>query len=94
MIKKCKICGRTFMQNTRNQMCCSKECAIINNRNGCRERTRLRNEELKENTAYKQGRRREKKEVKSIAEIQKLAREAGMTYGKYVEMQYIKNGGI
>lgn len=53
-----------------------------------------RNKELRENTNYKKGKRKKKKDVKSIEEIQRLARESGMTYGKYVEMQYIKNGGI
>lgn len=94
MTKICKICGREFTPNTRNQICCSKECSIINNRNGCMERTMARNEELRENTNYKKGKRKKKKDVKSIEEIQRLARESGMTYGKYVEMQYIKNGGI
>lgn len=84
IIRKCKYCGKEFtVMKTGGKKYCSKECQKEINKPLAAERWR---------NSYKEKRRREREKKKetipgkmeSIAEIQRKARAAGMSYGKYV----------
>lgn len=77
--KECVICHKIFVPKSANAICCSAECSTKRNREKARCRHRM----------YRQ-QKKIAKEVKvinlSIAEIQRRARAAGVSYGQYVLM--------
>lgn len=84
IIRTCKYCGKEFtVMKTGGKKYCSKECQKEINKSLASERWY---------NSYKGKRRRERekkkettpKKMESIAEIQRKARAAGMSYGKYV----------
>lgn len=74
--KLCARCGKLMVQVEHNRKRCP-ECALIVHREQARQRQRDRKEEM-----LQRGVQRVKKAT--IAEINRLAAELGMSYGKYV----------
>lgn len=81
MIEKkiCTCCKKKFIPNHSNQKYCCKECS--------KEMNRQNNQRYyAEIGKYKEKEKRHPKKKKSlsISEIEKMAREAGMSYGMYI----------
>ena len=78
--KKCKNtnCGSEFMGTRTQQYCCS----------GCRVPTGYYKKKPKKKTPTQSKANQNK--VSSINDVAQKARELGMSYGKYVEMQYLE----
>lgn len=75
----CAICGREFETSRTNKKTCSTECG----------RKLQREISLKCSREYRERKRsiaveQEKRVGENLAQINKLAQEAGMSYGKYV----------
>ena len=87
-IKKCEYCGNEYVYRASNSRYCSVTCR--NRRNN--ERKKEKNNVIDE--AYKakrkeqklKGEERKKKDKTSLQKKINAAREAGMSYGKYVAM--------
>ena len=75
----CAVCGREFETSRMNKKTCSTECSLKLQREISRECGR-EYRERKRNSAAKQ----EQRVRENLAQINKLAQEAGMSYGKYV----------
>lgn len=84
-VKTCPICGREFVTERRRY--CSESCS----REARIEDQKRRNRELnrKPRPASVKPRVRPKEES-SLQELARKAREAGMTYGQYVALEYAK----
>lgn len=82
MIKSCVVCGKAFEAEDQGfrRLTCSEECREKNRANNDKIRHRRIAEEKK---AAEERKRRHKK--LTIAEINKMARAKGLSYGKYVE---------
>lgn len=80
MIKKCEICGNEFSTRYSRQKCCSVTCGNEAKKRNAKENARKKAEQA------------EKKHT--LEEINRMARAAGMSYGKYVAMQYIERNHI
>ena len=83
MIKICEVCGEEFVTDRKDKIFCSKPCSHEGE-------LRRKREYAKTYKTYKKMKRDEPQPIKpamSIAEIAKLAREKGMTYGQYVAQQ-------
>ena len=76
VIKNCVICGAEFSASRRT----TKYCCDV-----CRKEGSVRNAAERSKNEYE-----EQKRPDRIAEINALAREAGMSYGKYVGMLYLQ----
>ena len=73
--KYCEICGRKFETRHPQTRVCSDECR------------KKKREEWK--SAYNENQSSRKRAASSnLAEVSRLAREAGMSYGKYVAKMY------
>lgn len=78
-IKKiCKLCGREFITTKKTQVYCDKRCTDKANKLASCERKKAKAAE------------KNKPKRCTIADINEAARAAGMSYGKYVAMQYAK----
>lgn len=92
---KCEQCGREFVTHGYNSKICSDECRRIRyaifskthhyderNRKGEQERREKKkaSSELRKRTAKNKG-------IESMAEINRKAREMGLTYGQYMALQ-------
>lgn len=75
MIIKCEICGKEFEGYQRSRYC-SDECRIVVRRQNDRERVARRK--------YINKQTKVENHTVSISDIEKLARQAGMSYGQYV----------
>lgn len=73
----CKICGSSFVATHNTTVICSKKCKD--------EAKRISIKKCKE----KEEKKREKRN-KEIIDIAVAAREAGMTYGQYVGLMYMR----
>lgn len=73
MTKNCEICGAVITVRSDREKYCSKTCA---------DKAKCRNNKKPPKEALSNA-----KPALSIAEIAKLARAAGMTYGQYVAMR-------
>lgn len=71
--KKCDYCKKDFYAANHNKKYCSKECMKA----AQKERDKARYEEKKKEL-----------ERPTLTEINRRAREAGMSYGQYVAMKY------
>lgn len=81
-IKTCPICGREFVAERRRYCSegCSREARIENQKRANREMS------IKPRPVSAVPRGKPKKENS----LQEIAREAGMTYGQYVALEYAK----
>ena len=75
---RCEECGLIFEKQTKNQRYCCEECSKLGNNRKSRERYRMQKAAAKG------------KEKQTIADINRKAREAGMTYGQYMAKEYGK----
>lgn len=76
--KKCEICGEIFLTYRKDSKYCSDDCrAEANRRRGQERHERDRN-------------KKKQKPMSTLAETNQRAREAGMSYGKYVGLQWLK----
>ena len=75
----CAICGREFETSRINKKTCSTECGRKLQREISRKCGREYRERKRSSAAKQEKRIRE-----NLAQINKLAQEAGMSYGKYV----------
>lgn len=75
----CAVCGREFETARMNKKTCSTECSLKLQREISRECGREYRERKRSSTAEQ-----EKRVGENLAQINKLAQEAGMSYGKYV----------
>ena len=75
----CVVCGKQFKTTRKNKETCSTECSLKLQRQKSLEYGRKFREQ-KRSSAVKQ----EKRVRENLARINKLAQEAGMSYGEYV----------
>lgn len=74
--KKCDVCGETFLTYRENVKYCSNDC---------------RQEGHHRRAMERDARKREKEmAISTLAETNQAAREAGMSYGRYVALQWLK----
>lgn len=71
--KTCGCCGKTFLPQRRNQEYCTPECRGLNRKSGVQQ---------------SEHRRPEGQQSGGIVEINRIAREQGLTYGKLVAKMY------
>lgn len=113
--KTCLICKTVFMQNTHNQLYCSKECALKAKRIEHKSVKQFINKPIDTYTCswcgktfesahakkfcssicnqYANGARktiRQNKTASELARVNQLARDAGLSYGRYVGREYAK----
>ncbi len=82
----CPVCGGEVTNRNRKYCCeaCSKKGYLKNQIR----RNKERDKRLKEEKEKRAGRRRPESPLEELA---RKAREAGMTYGQYVGMEYLKS---
>lgn len=85
----CEICGKVFSTNKSLKVTCSPECKQERHKLMVRKNNRVRREAIQNGTLPKPKRKKQKK-VETLAEVQRKAREAGMSYGQYVQAEYIR----
>lgn len=81
---KCMICGKEF-ESERYARICSTRCRTIR-----KEEIKREQREQQKNPATQNPQKRQSK----IADINAAARDAGMTYGKYMAMKYAEKNRI
>jgi hypothetical protein len=82
---ECEICGKIFLTNRTTNKTCSPECHHE------RQKKLSRAGYYRQKEAKKEKAKKEKqKRVETLTEVQRKARAAGMTYGKYMEMLFLK----
>ena len=82
MIKKCVVCGKEF-PSERNRITCCYECSFENNRRREKERY-LKSKLIKKPNVVKKKKIIKRDTMKEIEEINLMAQNAGLSYGKYV----------
>ena len=80
--KKCVYCDKEFYADRHQTRYCSMKC-----RRAAQEQRNKERDKEQENYIEKTD---NKPHTSNLLEINRRAREAGMSYGKYVAMQYIK----
>ena len=86
---ECEICGKIFLTNRSTNKTCSPECHHKRELRVKRESYRRQQEAIKEGRLRLPEKKKQKK-VETLEEVQRKAREMGLTYGKYMEQQFIK----
>lgn len=86
---ECDICGKIFLTNRSTNKTCSPECHHERELRLKRENHRKYREAMKEGNATRIEKKKQKK-VETLTEVQRKARAAGMTYGKYMEQQMLQ----
>ena len=76
MMKTCVVCGKEFAPRCATQICCSRDCAV--------QKKLDYNRSMKREAARERKRLRAASSKQSLAEIDKTARENGMSYGRYI----------
>lgn len=90
---KCEICGRIFRTSYTQKITCSLECQHERKKRLSRENGRLRREAIKNGTlppTKPKPERKKQNTVETIEEVQRKARAAGMSYGQYMQAEYIR----
>lgn len=75
--KECLICGKLFETEIKQKMMCSAECRQTRDRI-------MRKNYQKNKRIEKREQKRRKNRISELAMVERLAREHGLTYGKYV----------
>ena len=92
---ECEICGKVFLTHLAQKVTCSPECKKERSRRLSYGWNRARREGIKNGTRPAPGRNMPKQKlVETVEEVQKKAREAGMSYGKYTAMLYMQKEGM
>lgn len=76
--KSCKHCGNEFLTTNKNRIYCSDKCSRKENKKIQREKYKQERELL------------ERKKQNNLVKTNEAARAAGLSYGKYVALQYAK----
>lgn len=87
----CLVCGKVFMTRHSKRITCGPECNYERNKALARENAHRKTKKYLAELAAMQEpepkpKPREQKKVESIEEIQRRARESGMSYGQYMAM--------
>lgn len=88
----CEICGKVFLTNRPTAKTCGPDCYYERQKIVKRENY-YRNKAEKEALAKGLGVPQKKKKqmrIETLTEVQRKAQAAGMTYGKYMEQQFLK----
>lgn len=86
---ECEICGKIFLTNRSTNKTCGKDCYYIRQKKLKREQY-YRSKEAKKNNEVSKSKKTKQKRIESLTEVQQKAQAAGMTYGKYMEQQFLK----
>ena len=91
---ECVICGKIFLTNRSLKVTCGPDCqhkrkAILE-----KERAHRQTQIYKEERIAEAAQVRKQKRIAPIEDIQQKAREAGMSYGQYTAMLYMKKEGM
>ena len=79
---RCEHCGREFLSDRANRKYCSYECKEAVKKAQRRDYNKKRRKKTDKKTD---------KCRTSLTDINRIARETGMSYGQYVAQQYIEN---
>lgn len=90
---ECEVCGKIFLTHLSQKVTCSPECQHERSKRISRENCRLRREAILNGTLPKPERKKQKK-VETIMDIQRKAKEAGMSYGQYMAQRYMQERGM
>lgn len=91
---ECSICGKIFLTNRPLKVTCSPECQHKRKKRLERERLHRQTQIYKEEQRAEAVQVRKQKRISSVEDIQRKAREAGMSYGQYTAMLYMKREGM
>lgn len=90
---ECEICGKIFVTCYSQKVTCSPECKHERAKKMAIGWNRARREAILNGTRPAPNRKKPKqKKVATVEEIQKKAREAGMSYGQYMARLYMQEG--
>ena len=89
---KCEVCGKIFLTAYVRQVTCSMECKYERTKMLARENDRQRREAIRNGTHPSLRKKAKQKKVATVEEIQREAREAGMSYGQYMARLYMQEG--
>lgn len=89
--RTCEGCGKKFMPKRKNGKYCVPECRGMNRKKG-KEDTVQQSGGRQSHTRHPRGQQSGK--GKTIREINRMAREQGLTYGKLVEKMYAEQARI
>lgn len=90
---KCEICGKVFLTHLAEKVTCGRECQHERSKRLSREYDRSRREAILNGTYVKPERKRaQQNKIATVEEVQKKAKEAGMSYGQYMAMLYMQEG--
>ena len=92
---KCEICGKIFRTSYSQKVTCSPECKKERSRRLAYDWNRARREGILNGTRPAPGQNKPKqKRVETVEDIQRKAREAGMSYGQYTALLYMQKEGM
>lgn len=81
---ECVICGKRFVKKKINHMCCSDECRKISERNTTKRYANEHKSEIAERRKAKKKKEKNMTNAEKIIEIDRKAKERGLSYGQYV----------
>lgn len=100
----CETCGRPFLSNRSDRVCCSPECSEKHTRYLNRERFRKKHWDENKRAEYAKREAPKRKVVTPAHQIEAEARKRGMNYGMYyamlqmekerAERERMRNGGL
>ncbi len=90
---ECEMCGKVFLTHLSTKVTCSPECRYERHKKIVNINNRARREAILNGTLPKPERKKQKK-VETIMDIQRKAKEAGMSYGQYMAQLYMQERGM
>ena len=87
---ECQYCGKIFLTNMERKTTCSEECNYERSLLRQRENGRKRREAIRQ--GWLPNPKPKQKKVATVEEVQKKAREAGLSYGQYMAQLYMQEG--
>lgn len=92
---ECEICGKIFLTSHAQKVTCGPECKKERSRRLVYGWNQARREAIKNGTRPAPERNKPKqKKVETVEDIQRKAREAGMSYGQYTALLYMQKEGM
>lgn len=88
---KCEVCGKIFLTAYSRKVVCSLECQDERRKIRAKFYGKRRREAIKNGTHPSKQKKAQIK-VETVVEVQKKAREAGMSYGQYMARLYMQEG--
>ncbi len=89
---ECAICGKIFLTNNPRIVTCSLECQQERKKRLERERLHRQTKIYKVEQRAEAAQIRKQKRIATVEDMQKKAREAGMSYGQYTALLYMQEG--